>query len=99
MSFPTGYFTARYVSSIDDSEQPFALWVPRSHSRRRQYPLIVALHGSDADHRMIPEECFRMHERGFPVCEAVGDARAKVARHFSDHCVTEVAPHDVAPEG
>ena len=62
---PTGYFTASYVSSIDDAEQPFALWVPRTYSRRRKYPLIVALHGSDADHRMIPEECFQMHKRGF----------------------------------
>jgi pimeloyl-ACP methyl ester carboxylesterase len=61
----TGYFTASYVSSIDDSEQPFALWVPRTYSPARKYPLIVALHGSDADHRMIPEQCFHMHERGF----------------------------------
>ncbi|MBI2928910.1 MAG: hypothetical protein HYY24_24875 [Verrucomicrobia bacterium] len=61
----TGYITASYVSSIDDSEQPFALWVPRTYSRRRAYPLIVALHGTDADERMIPQQCFRMHERGF----------------------------------
>lgn len=62
---PTGYFRASYLSSIDDSEQPFALWVPRTYTRRRAYPLIVALHGDDADERMIPEACFRMHERGF----------------------------------
>lgn len=59
----TGYFTARYVSAIDDSEQPFALWVPPAYSSRRRYPLIVALHGSEADERMIPEECFGLHER------------------------------------
>lgn len=53
------------MSAIDDSEQPFALWVPRSYSHRKKYPLIVALHGSDAGHRMIPEECFQMHRRGF----------------------------------
>jgi pimeloyl-ACP methyl ester carboxylesterase len=62
---PTGYFTASNVSSVDDSEQPFALWVPRNYRSARAYPLLVALHGSDADHRMIPEECFRLHERGF----------------------------------
>jgi dienelactone hydrolase len=61
----TGYFRATYRSALDDSEQPFALWVPRSYSPRRAYPLVVALHGTDADERMIPEECFRMHERGF----------------------------------
>ncbi|MEW6156828.1 MAG: alpha/beta hydrolase-fold protein [Verrucomicrobiota bacterium] len=61
----TGYFTAGYISSIDDTEQPFALWVPHSYNPRRAYPLLVLLHGTDADHRMIPEQCFRMHERGF----------------------------------
>jgi len=61
----TGYFITSYVSALDDSEQPFALWVPRAYSPRKKYPLLVALHGSDADHRMIPEECLRLPERGF----------------------------------
>ncbi len=60
-----GYFTASYVSSVDDSEQPFALWVPLSYSRRKAYPLMVMLHGSDADHRMIPEHCLEIHQAGF----------------------------------
>ncbi|MBC8002744.1 MAG: dienelactone hydrolase family protein [Opitutaceae bacterium] len=60
-----GYFLESYVSSIDDSDQPFAVWVPPSYSPRRKYPLVVALHGMDADHRMIPEECFEIPQRGF----------------------------------
>ncbi|HEY1172539.1 MAG TPA: alpha/beta hydrolase-fold protein [Verrucomicrobiae bacterium] len=60
-----GYFTATYVSSVDDTEQPFALWIPRSYSRRKAYPLMVVLHGSDADHRMIPESCFEIQKNGF----------------------------------
>lgn len=60
-----GYFTASYVSSLDDSEQPFAAWVPLSYTRRKRYPVLVVLHGSDADHRMIPEQCFRIPEIGF----------------------------------
>jgi pimeloyl-ACP methyl ester carboxylesterase len=60
-----GYFTACYVSSLDDSEQPFAVWVPRGYTRRKKYPVLIALHGSDADHRMIPERCFRIPELGF----------------------------------
>jgi dienelactone hydrolase len=62
---PTGYFLAECRSSVDDSPQPFALWVPPGYSPKKSWPLVVALHGSDADHRMIPEECFRIHERGF----------------------------------
>ena len=60
-----GYFSASFVSSLDDSEQPFAVWVPRSYTRRKKYPVLVALHGSDADHRMIPEQCFRVPQLGF----------------------------------
>ena len=61
----TGYITGTYVSEIDNSAQPFAVWIPRSYSSRRKYPLLVALHGSDADERMIPERCFQISERGF----------------------------------
>jgi pimeloyl-ACP methyl ester carboxylesterase len=61
----TGYFLAECRSSVDDSSQPFALWVPLGYSPKKSWPLVVALHGSDADHRMIPEKCFRIHERGF----------------------------------
>ena len=61
----TGYVHRSYVSPIDDTDQPFALWVPRTYTPRRQYPLIVALHGMDGDERMIPEQCFEIPERGF----------------------------------
>ncbi|HSH93694.1 MAG TPA: hypothetical protein VK968_06080 [Roseimicrobium sp.] len=61
----TGYFESSFRSSVDGSEQPFMLWVPPGYSPRKTYPLMVVLHGSDADHRMIPEWCLRIHERGF----------------------------------
>ncbi len=61
----TGYFTETYRSAVDDSEQPFAVWVPRAYTSRRAWPLVVALHGMDGDERMIPEQCFQMHTRGF----------------------------------
>ncbi|MBL9171080.1 MAG: hypothetical protein JNN07_25330 [Verrucomicrobiales bacterium] len=62
---PTGYLHRTYSSPIDDSAQPFALWVPPSYSARKQYPLIVALHGMDGDERMIPEGCYEIPQRGF----------------------------------
>jgi len=36
-----------------------------TYAPRKTYPLIVALHGADADERMIPEQCLEIHERGF----------------------------------
>lgn len=61
----TGYQLLDLVSLIDDSREPFALWVPKGYTPRKSWPLLVVLHGSDADHRMIPEECFRMQDAGF----------------------------------
>ncbi len=61
----TGYQLLDLVSPIDDSRQPFALWVPKGYTARRSWPLLVTLHGSDADHRMIPEECLRIPRVGF----------------------------------
>lgn len=61
----TGYFTGTYRSAIDDTDQPFALWVPVTYQPRKKYPLIIALHGTDADERMIPEQCFQIHRKGF----------------------------------
>ena len=62
---PTGYRHLEYVSAIDDSPQPYALWVPAGYTSRKAWPLLVTLHGSDADHRMIPEDCFRIPRAGF----------------------------------
>lgn len=61
----TGYFVSHHRSRLDGSDQPFALWVPRTYSARRAYPILIVLHGTDADHRMIPEECFHIPEKGF----------------------------------
>ncbi len=62
---PTGYLHTEYTSPVDDSRQPIALWVPPGYTSRRQYPIIVALHGMDGDERMIPEGCFEIPDRGF----------------------------------
>ena len=61
----TGYIRGTFTSTLDDSEQPFALWVPRSYTPKRSYPLVLVLHGTDADERMIPESCLHIHHRGF----------------------------------
>lgn len=62
---PTGYRQLEYVSTIDDSRQPCALWVPEGYTAHKSWPLLIVLHGSDADHRMIPEECFQIPKHGF----------------------------------
>lgn len=38
-----------YVSPIDQSRQPYRLYVPAGHDRQRSAPLVVALHGTMGD--------------------------------------------------
>jgi len=41
-----------FRSDVDDSEQPYALYVPRSFDPARKYPLVVSLHDELSDHRL-----------------------------------------------
>src|ERR1035437_531668 len=39
-----GQTVVTYRSSVDQSEQPYALYVPKSHDPARRYPLVASLH-------------------------------------------------------
>lgn len=39
-------------SGIDDSDQPYALYLPKSYDPARRYPLVVSLHGAQSNHRL-----------------------------------------------
>ncbi|MEO7649432.1 MAG: phospholipase [Bryobacteraceae bacterium] len=41
-----------FVSSIDDSHQPYALYIPRQFDPSRPYPLVMSLHGAGSNHRL-----------------------------------------------
>jgi hypothetical protein len=39
-----------FRSSVDGSEQPYALYVPKSLDKGRQYPLVLSLHEEESNH-------------------------------------------------
>jgi dienelactone hydrolase len=39
-----------YRSSIDNTEQPYAVYVPKAFDRARKYPLIIGLHEEESNH-------------------------------------------------
>ena len=45
-----GQTVVTYRSSVDQSEQPYALYVPKSHDPARRYPLVVSLHEEESNH-------------------------------------------------
>jgi poly(3-hydroxybutyrate) depolymerase len=41
-----------FQSDVDDSEQPYALYLPPDFHASRQYPLVISLHGAGSNHRL-----------------------------------------------
>lgn len=41
----TGWLTKAYISTIDDTRQPYLLHIPRSYDSKKLYPLIIYMHG------------------------------------------------------
>jgi poly(3-hydroxybutyrate) depolymerase len=41
---------ATYRSAVDDSDQPYALYLPNSFKPDKQYPLVIALHEEESNH-------------------------------------------------
>src|SRR5664279_1207832 len=45
-----GQTLVTYRSTVDGSEQPYALYVPKSYDPARRYPLVVSLHEEESNH-------------------------------------------------
>jgi predicted esterase len=81
LSVRTGAQVLTFLSSVDDSEQPYALYLPPTFDPTRKYPLVVGLHSEDSNHRLNMRQLFgapaRYGEadppdmRYFPVTRAV----------------------------
>lgn len=41
-----------FFSGVDNSDQPYALYLPQHFDPARQYPLVLSLHGASSDHRL-----------------------------------------------
>ena len=45
-----GQTVVTYRSTVDGSEQPYALYVPKSYDQARRYPVVVSLHAEESNH-------------------------------------------------
>ncbi len=41
-----------FLSDIDDSDQPYGLYVPKNFDPHKKYPLVISLHGAGSNHRL-----------------------------------------------
>ena len=64
-----------FVSDVDDSDQPYAMYVPRVLERTRKYPLVISLHGPYSNHRLNLRRVFGQGNRP-------GQSDAEATRSF-----------------
>ncbi len=62
-SMLAGQTVVTYRSTVDGSEQPYALYVPKSLDPGRRYPVVVSLHEEESNHVMNLKRVFGIPPR------------------------------------
>jgi len=47
---PAGPQVLTFFSDVDDSEQPYGLYLPKNYDEKKKYPLVIMLHGAQSNH-------------------------------------------------
>jgi pimeloyl-ACP methyl ester carboxylesterase len=64
-----------FLSPVDDSDQPYALYVPNAYDASKRWPLVISLHGAGSNHRLNLRRVFGAGNR-------VGESDARATRLF-----------------
>src|SRR4051794_35035697 len=64
-----------FLSDVDDTDQPYALYVPKHYSPEKKYPLVISLHGPQSNHRLNMRRVFGMGNR-------LGETDAEATRYW-----------------
>src|SRR5260221_7100167 len=59
----TGLLVKAYRSDVDDTLQPYALYVPKTYDPKKAYPLLVSLHGATSNHLLNRRRVFGLGNR------------------------------------
>ncbi|HMJ68776.1 MAG TPA: alpha/beta hydrolase-fold protein [Cyclobacteriaceae bacterium] len=55
---PPGPQVVTFHSDVDDTEQPYGLYVPKNFDDKKKYPLVIMLHGAGSNHRLSLRRVF-----------------------------------------
>lgn len=72
---PAGPQVVTFYSDVDDTEQPYGLYIPKNYDESRKYPLVIMLHGAGSNHRLSLR-------RVFGKSNAPGETDVEVSRTF-----------------
>ena len=88
-TLPAGPQVMTIHSDVDDTEQPYGLYIPKNFDANKTYPLVVMLHGAGSNHRLALR-------RVFGKSNAPGETDVEVSRtfpQFKDVNYIVVAPY------
>lgn len=74
---PAGAQVLTFHSDVDDTEQPYGLYLPKNYNPKKKYPLVVMLHGAGSNHRLSLR-------RVFGKSNALGESDVEASRYFPE---------------
>jgi poly(3-hydroxybutyrate) depolymerase len=66
-----------FYSVIDDSEQPYGLYLPKDFNPEKTYPLVIMLHGAGSNHRLALKRVFGKSNKA-------GENDVEASRYFPE---------------
>ncbi|MBA4182369.1 MAG: phospholipase, partial [Anaerolinea sp.] len=74
-TLPAGPQVLTFYSPADDTDQPYAVYVPKGYSAAKPWPLVVSLHGAFSNHRLNLRRVFGQGN-------GEGESDAEATRYF-----------------
>ncbi len=76
-TLPAGPQVTTFHSDIDDTEQPYGLYIPKNYDSNKKYPFVMMLHGAGSNHRLELR-------RVFGKSNAAGETDVEASRVFPE---------------
>ncbi len=70
-NYKSGPQVLSFFSDVDDTDQPYAIYIPKNYNPAQKYPFVVMLHGAGSNHRLALRRVFgKSNENGETDVEA-----------------------------